>query len=194
MRTILPKKARLIPENAECVFKGMIFDVYQWPQEMYDGSFHTFEMLKRPDTVGVVAVKDGNIVILKQEQPSFEPFYDIPCGRHDIESETELEAAKRELLEETGMTFKNWRLVYIRQAHTKFDWFIYTYLATDFESQTEQNLDVGEKIEVMEMSFEEVRKLQEGRSPQFLEKGLFDTVDSLEELLALSEFEGIIIS
>ncbi len=36
-----------IPPNAKRVFKGIIFDVYQWQQKMFDGSKETFEMLKR---------------------------------------------------------------------------------------------------------------------------------------------------
>lgn len=35
-----------LPPQAKKVFTGQIFDVYQWEQEMYDGSFETFEMLK----------------------------------------------------------------------------------------------------------------------------------------------------
>ena len=31
-----------LPEQAKKVFDGEIFDVYQWDQEMYDGSTETF--------------------------------------------------------------------------------------------------------------------------------------------------------
>ena len=52
------------PPQAKRVFKGMIFDVYQWEQEMYDGSTHTFEKIIRPDTVLVIPVtEDGKIII-----------------------------------------------------------------------------------------------------------------------------------
>lgn len=45
----LPDNAIMIPEQAGCVFHGEIFDVYQWQQEMFDGSYERFEMLRRPD-------------------------------------------------------------------------------------------------------------------------------------------------
>ena len=48
---VLPKGARLIPPEADRVFRGEIYEVYQWPQKMPDGSVETFEMLRRPDTV-----------------------------------------------------------------------------------------------------------------------------------------------
>ena len=56
MRKFVPATAKLIPEEAKKVFQGEIFAVYQWPQEMFDGSFATFEMLRRADTVKILAV------------------------------------------------------------------------------------------------------------------------------------------
>lgn len=50
-----------IPINARRVFKGIIFDVYQWEQKMFDGNFKTFEMLKRPNTVEIIAIRDNKI-------------------------------------------------------------------------------------------------------------------------------------
>ena len=47
---VLLKGARLIPPEADCVFRGEIYEVHQWPQKMPDGSVKTFEMLRRPDT------------------------------------------------------------------------------------------------------------------------------------------------
>ena len=44
---VLPKGARLIPREAELVFRGEIYEVHQWLQKMPDGSVETFEMLRR---------------------------------------------------------------------------------------------------------------------------------------------------
>ena len=35
-----------VPKQAKRVFKGVIFDVYQWEQEMFDGTKEIFEKLK----------------------------------------------------------------------------------------------------------------------------------------------------
>ena len=56
MRKYIPEWAKLVPKEAKKVFSGVIYDVYQWPQEMFDGSMQTFEMLGRPDTVKILAV------------------------------------------------------------------------------------------------------------------------------------------
>lgn len=159
MREFIPKNARLVPTKAEKVFHGEIYDVYQWPQKLFDGSTATFEMVSRPDTVKVIAVKNDKIVIVKQRQPTLDWYYDFPSGRHDDTQETELEAAKRELREETGMRFKNWKLIDVGQPFIKIDWLVYTFLATDFIDQGAQDLDAGEEIEVMELSFGDVQKL-----------------------------------
>ena len=136
MRTVIPKNARLLPAEAKLVFKGVLYDTYQWPQKMFDGSIKTFEMLKRFDTVKVIAVKDGKIVVEYQRQPNTPYFYDVPGGWHDNENEDELQAIKRELVEETGLKFKSWKLIDVVQPFTKIDQFVYTFLASDLEIAT----------------------------------------------------------
>lgn len=185
MRSYIPENARLIPENAECVFKGIIFDVYHWQQELYDGSFTIFEMLKRPDTVEVLAIKDGKIVVQEQEQPGTKMFLDFPCGRHDVESESELEAAKRELLEETGMSFRNWKLIDVHQPHKKIDWLVYTFLATEFISQVDQKLDAGERINVTFKSIEEIKELQQDDKAMYLGNRILKNIDNIDGLSSL---------
>lgn len=187
MKRILPKNAVLVPEHAERVFKGQIYDVYQWQQEMFDGSFETFEMLKRPDTLNVIAVKDYKIVILEEEQPGRPPFYGLPGGRHDVAGETEAQAAQRELLEETGMIFRNWRLLQVRQPQRKVEQFMYTFLATEFESQAEPQPGPGEKVTVTLQEFDEVLALADNPKTRFLPKGLLEQAGSLEDLLHLPE-------
>jgi ADP-ribose pyrophosphatase len=189
MRTILPLKHRLVPDTATRVFQGKIFDVYQWEQELFDGSTATFEMLKRPDTIQVLAIKDHKLVILKEEQPSMgAPFYGLPGGRHDVESETEVEAVQRELREETGLTFTNWRLIDVTQPHAKIDWMVYLYLATDFEAQGAIHLDAGEKIEVQYVDYAEALRLARGDENRFLPRELLESVKSIDELAKLPQF------
>lgn len=191
MRKYIPKNAQLIPEQAELKFKGEVFDIYQWPQEMYDGTMATFEMIRREDTVSVIAIKDDKIVVEHQIQPHQDWFYDYPGGRHDNPVEDELDAAKRELLEETGMTFATWKLVEVRQPFSKADWFIYTFIATDFVSQVPQKLDGGEKIELMEVTLDELNELAKLPNSKFLKRDFMrgiKSIDELKELPALYEY------
>ena len=182
MREYVPSEILTIPENAELVFSGKIFDVYQWPQQLFDGTTETFEMLSRKDTVKIIAIKDDKVVITYQKQPRKDWFYDLPGGRNDNPEENELAAAKREMLEETGMTFRTWKLVEVRQPFMKLDWLVYTFIATDFIAQEPQKLDAGEQIKVKEISFEELKAITETEE-RFSKYSVIEKSPTLADLL-----------
>lgn len=142
-----------IPKNAKRVFKGVIFDVYQWQQKMFDGSYETFEMLKRVNTIEVIAVKDKKICISEQSQPTKKDFFSLFGGRAE-KGEQPLATAKRELLEESGLKSNDWELIQTYEPHHKIDWQIYLFIARDCQKVAKQNLDAGEKIKVAEVNFD----------------------------------------
>lgn len=191
MKKVVPHHAVLIPDHAERVFKGQIFDVYQWPQKLFDGSTATFEMLKRPDTIQVIAIRDGKLTMVHDEQPNRASEISFPGGRAD-EDATWLDAAKRELLEETGLKFKTWKLIAAYQPMPKIEQFVAWFVATDFESKQPQKLDAGERIKVEMMDFDSVRDMIFGPEYPTLSyaKSLFLDVKTLDDLLQLSEFKG----
>ncbi len=156
MTRILPDNARLVPDEAKRVFNGEIFDVYQWEQKMYDGSFQTFEMAKRSDTVQIIGIFENSIIVLDEQQPDgTERFSSLPGGRIDASDSSELEAANREMLEETGYSFKNWKLLNVRQPQRKIEWFIYTFVAWGVINKTDQQIDQGEKIFVKNLEWKD---------------------------------------
>lgn len=143
-----------LPPNAKKVFDGIIFDVYQWEQELYDGSLATFEMLKRPGTLLVIPEKDGKILLADQEQPVKGSFISLLGGRQE-EGEAPLAGAKRELLEESGLVSEDWELLFETQPYNKVDWTVHTYIARNCKEVEKQNPDAGEKITVLELDFDE---------------------------------------
>lgn len=143
-----------IPPQAKKVFDGVIFDVYQWEQVLYDGSTATFEMLKRPDTVQVIAVQGDQIVIAKESQPMKENIMTLLGGRVEV-GEDPLAAAKRELLEESGLTSDDWELWKTHEPSGKIDWTVYTYIARHCTQAEQPKLDPGEKIILQSVSFDE---------------------------------------
>jgi ADP-ribose pyrophosphatase len=191
MKKVIPEDAVLIPDNATKAFQGMIFDVYQWPQQLFDGSEHTFEMLKRPDTVVVIAVVDDKVLVLDDEQPHFGTQQSFPGGRVDADDDSIQAAAEREVSEETGYGFKHWRLIRVMQPHLKIEWFVYLWLAWDVADKQSPHLDAGEKIKVHELSFDELKKLILNKAGYLGESlALMESIDSLEQLLELPEFAG----
>ncbi|MEI6596794.1 MAG: NUDIX hydrolase [bacterium] len=166
----MPNKKNKLPKNAKRVFKGEIFEVWQWPQKMFDGSIETFEMLKRPDTAGVIAVVDDKILILNQRQPdSASSFLSLAGGRRE-KNETALNGAKRELLEETGYVARDWQLFNKISPSGKIVWTSYTYIARDCIYWQPPRLDAGEKITTKLISFEEFLDLAD--EPDFYEPEL----------------------
>ena len=92
----------MIPQHAKKVFQGEIFGVWQWDQELYDGSSTTFEAVKRSSTSHTVGVlPNGQVLLVEDEQPHRQPVITPPGGMIDP-GETPDEAARREFLEETG--------------------------------------------------------------------------------------------
>lgn len=143
------------PADARCVFRGKIFDVYQWEQKLFDGTTATFEQLVRPDTVEVVPVlANGNILIVEEEQPGKSPFLSLPGGRID-RGEDPVAAAKRELQEETGYQCASLSLWQAVQPVGKIDWAIFTFIAHGAQKAGEQDLDAGERVTAREVSFDE---------------------------------------
>jgi ADP-ribose pyrophosphatase len=168
MKIVRPESKQPLPDHATCVYKGKIFDTYQWDQEMYDGSIKTFEKLKRPDTVIVFPVlEDGRILLTVQEQPGKAAFLG-GCGGRVEEGEDILEAAKRECLEETGYEASEWVLWKSEHPASKIDWAVYIFIAKGCKQTNQQNLDGGEKIELKPVTFDEF--LQVGRDVKFTEK------------------------
>jgi len=191
MKKIIPQDAVLIPDRAQLVFEGVIYNVFQWPQEQFDGSAATFEMLKRPDTTVVIGVVDDHILVLREEQPHNGHRASFPGGRVDPEDESIQHAAEREMEEETGYSFRNWRLLLVYQPHTKIEWFVHIWLAWDVIEKINTHLDAGEKITVQTLTLEEVKALVAKKDGYLGEaQGIFEEVTSLEDLLALSEFKG----
>ena len=158
------------PDSAKKVFDGVIFDVYQWEQEMFDGTKATFEKLKRPDTVVVFPVlPDGRIILTQQEQPGKKPFIGATGGRVD-EGEDILSAAKRELLEESGYEAEEFILWDSQHPLSKIDWVVYTFIAKGLKKVAELNLDGGEKIKLMPVTLDELINAATNGHQDFYEK------------------------
>ena len=174
-----------IPKHATKVFSGVIFDIYQWQQELFDGSYTTFEMASRANAVSIIPIVDDKIVILHEEQPMHEPRVGFPGGHIDA-GEAPVQAAIRELHEETGMTFKNVKLVMVEDiGGGKLDWWTYRFIATDLVSTEEPHIDPGEKIEIEQVDFATAKEL--ARNNHFMSQAIMDEVENLDQLASLPE-------
>jgi ADP-ribose pyrophosphatase len=155
LKIIRPEPKENFPADAKLVFKGVVFDVYQWQQRQFDGSYTTFEALRRPDTVFALPITlCKKIIVIKQTQPGDKAFIGCPGGRVGT-GEDVVAAAKRELYEETGYAGNHWRLINAKQVTGKIDWVIYHLIVDNCKQIGQPANDPGENTEVMEVTFEE---------------------------------------
>lgn len=137
---------------------------------MFDGITETFEKLKRPDTVVVFPVlPNGKILLTEQEQPGKKPFIGATGGRVD-EGEDILTAAKRELLEESGYEAEEFILWDAQHPTSKIEWVVYTFIAKGLKKVADLDLDAGEKIKLLPVSFDELMDIATNGHDKFYEK------------------------
>ncbi len=148
-----------IPEGARRVFKGIRYEIYQWPQKMFDGSEATFEMIKRADSVEALVVVGDKILIQEEQQPHVPyPFLSPPGGNVD-EGENYEAAMSRELLEETGYAVDSWELFHVKAPLQSMQWNMYVYIGRGGHKVAEPHDDPGERITPRFVSFEELLEL-----------------------------------
>lgn len=149
-----------IPLQAKKTYSWIIFDIYQRPQKMYDWTTKTFEIAKKIYTVETIPVlKNWKIIITKQRQPQkkeFDPDYICFPGWRLDEWETIEQWAKRELQEETWLLSGEFFLYKIYEPYHKIDYKFNLHIAKNCEYVWEQKLDWWEKIEIMEIDFDEM--------------------------------------
>ena len=130
--------------------------------ELPNGVVHNeYYVLEYPTWVNVIAItKDGLFVMVEQYRHGFRDiFTELVAGVSEI-GETALESAKRELLEETGYGNGEWaQFSALSQNPGSTTNTTYTFLATDVEKISGQNLDETEDISVKLLTEEEVRQM-----------------------------------
>ena len=193
MKKTIPYNAVLIPDVAQRVFHGKLFDVFQWNQVLYDGSNTIFEMVRRPDTVVIIGIDDESdrLILVKDRQPNKEAAIQFPAGRVEENDESWLGAARREMQEETGYTFRNWKLVNVVQPENKIEWFVAWYIAYDIEAKRQPNVDSGEDISVHLEEFSLVRQhILDGSERLGYARHIFKDVQSVDSLRQLCDYSG----
>lgn len=144
-----------IPESATLVFRWIRSHIYQWQQELYDGSQTLFERIRFIDGAFVIAItSDEKIIITRQEQPAREPFLGLPWGGIE-EDEDPLTCAKRELREETGYMSDDWSLWKESEGWSNLLSYTYFFIARNCYKVSEGTNDPWEKIVLDFLTFDE---------------------------------------
>lgn len=123
-----------------------------------------YYVLEYPDWVNVIAITvDGKFVMERQYRHGLQwTGYEICAGVCES-GENPLEAAKRELWEETGFGGGKWKLQMTISANTStMTNLCHCFVATGVERISEQHLEATEDISVHLLTVDEVRNLLVG--------------------------------
>ncbi|MCK5040218.1 MAG: NUDIX hydrolase [Candidatus Aenigmarchaeota archaeon] len=159
----------------EVKYSGSIIEVLH--QKMKIGNeVRIFEKARRSPGVRIMIVENNRMLIIKEYRTELEDWdFRIPGGKvfdtlEDYKSALEsgenmlkmaVEAAKKEVLEETGLVVEN--INYFRTSGTggpTVEWDMFYFVVDEFcESKNGQMLEHGENITCRWMNFEEVKKM-----------------------------------
>ncbi|PRY05722.1 8-oxo-dGTP pyrophosphatase MutT (NUDIX family) [Pontibacter ummariensis] len=116
----------------------------------------------RPNVVLIFPLtEDKHVIFVRQyKHAAGDIFIELPGGVIDEHEDAPLEAAKRELLEETGYTSDEVELLQeVIDNPTKDTNKIYFFLARNVHKVAEQDLDASENIEVLRVPLQEVEEM-----------------------------------
>lgn len=88
----------------EVLFRGHVISLTRATFRDPDGNVFDREVVRHPGAVAVVPVTDdGSVVLVSQYRPAVDRWLlEIPAGTCDVEGESEVAVARRELAEEVG--------------------------------------------------------------------------------------------
>lgn len=153
--------------KSEIVFNHQWYKLRQDEVELPNGRIvDDYFISVRPDVVVIFALtEDEKVVLVRQYKHGTQDVVEeLPGGVIDDDEGAE-EAARRELIEETGYAAEDFRLIHsLIDNPTKDTNKINLFVATDARKVKEQDLDENEEIEVFTVGLTELKeKLNSGQ-------------------------------
>lgn len=158
------KKFEEITLSTTPVFQGKVISLQVDEVRLPNGQTATREIIKHPGAVAVIAlIGDKMLVVEQYRKPLEKCLVEIPAGKLDP-GEEPLEAAKRELEEETGYRCGSIRLVCSFYTSPGFaDEILHLYIAEEL-TKGEAHLDEDEFLDCDAITLEQAeRYIAEGR-------------------------------
>lgn len=151
--------------SSEYIAREPWFTVRKEKVQLPNGSIiPSYYVMEYPAWINVIAItKEGKMIMERQYRHGLaEVDYELCAGVVDPTDATPMDAAKRELLEETGYGNGEWEQLMVTcvnpGTHTNLT---YCFLATGVEKVMERHLEPTEDIAVELLSPEEVKTLLE---------------------------------
>jgi ADP-ribose pyrophosphatase len=137
--------------RSEPLFRGHVLSLRRDTVRMSDGTLADREVVAHPGAVGVLALdEDENVLLVNQyRHPVGARLDELPAGLLDVEGESALHAAQRELAEEAAVTAASWHV--LADLHTSpgmSDEAIRIFLARDLAAVPEHERFAAEHEEL----------------------------------------------
>jgi 8-oxo-dGTP pyrophosphatase MutT (NUDIX family) len=138
------------PLGGKTVFEGSQFTVRIERFRYADGEEVEREIVRRMDAAAVVAYDDEHVWLVRQPRVAILQYtLEVPAGKLDVEGETPLQTAQRELAEEIGHEAEHWELLRSYCPSSGYsDEVVHLFAATGLRP-TDAEPDPGERIEIV---------------------------------------------
>jgi ADP-ribose pyrophosphatase len=138
--------------DSRTVYEGQIIDVRIDRFRYDDDSEADREVAEHPGAVAIVAHDDEVVWLVRQPREAVnEPnLLELPAGKLDVDGESRLECAQRELVEEIGRSAKEWSEVkrfYTSPGFAEEE--VTVFFATGMEEVADHEPDPEERIEIV---------------------------------------------
>jgi ADP-ribose pyrophosphatase len=123
-----------------------------------DGETAEREIVAHPGAVGIAAHDDEVVYMVRQPREAVgeEALLELPAGKLDVEDESPLDCAKRELVEEVGIEAAEWEELTRFYSSPGFtDEQVFLFAAADL-TQVEAQPTEGERIEIVKVDLDDL--------------------------------------
>lgn len=138
--------------DSKTVYEGQVIDVRIDRFRYDDGSEADREIAGHPGAVAIVAYDDEVVWLVRQPREAVDEadLLELPAGKLDVEGESHLDCAKRELIEEIGRSASEWserKRFYVTPGFAEEE--VTVFFATGLEEVADHEPDPEERIEIV---------------------------------------------
>lgn len=149
---------KIEPLGGEEPFAGSQFSVRAERFRHADGEEVQREYVHRTAAAAIVAYDDEHVWLVRQPREAILKYtLELPAGKLDVEGESPLQTAQRELAEEIGQAAEQWAEIECYHPSSGYsDELVHVFAATGLRPCDEAEPDASERIEVVRWPLSEL--------------------------------------